>query len=468
MTNLGLTLRWEQHYRDDSSPAPEMSSSIVKGMPYATMVYEDFDDVNGKRGSSSLSSLLPTIASEIELERNPIADSDGRKELICSSTSSPPDGRASNKPLRVERELEMEFGASDYTWLVFFSEPVRVQCVVTEKGGVQIQVVERSDDDEPLVIRAALYKTCSSGRSPTDCHQERMHPTALLAGQGDFGTVLRQRAHLFPGPDTRFDYSVDDGARTIHMSFDWDVQRTKYTYNHSSTLSPSDGSGSTATAEEQKEPELLTYALPHHADLLLGGITYFKGDEQYCTASLVGPACLVEGFTWNMVEKVPDIDFRAPRPPGPWSIKNLSESLKRDLKFTLPSYYQRGAGDTYFSGKQLAKLARILLIAEELDELCSSSGKRAQQRYSTNDTREDAWKDYEEACRDSDVPSGSDISEAAKSLRESVEVWLNGKAETPFVFDSSCKFGSCIVIILRSLSFLTPLPFFRCTRGRCC
>ena len=48
-----------------------------------------------------------------------------------------------------------------------------------------------------------------------------------------------------------------------------------------------------------------------------------------------------------------------------------SKALLGDIGFELPDFFQRGAGDTYFSGKYLAKLARILLISEEVHDLCA-------------------------------------------------------------------------------------------------
>jgi hypothetical protein len=45
---------------------------------------------------------------------------------------------------------------------------------------------------------------------------------------------------------------------------------------------------------------------------------------------------------------------------------SLLAASKADLKYRLPQNYLIGAGDTYFSGKLLGRLARILIIADEL------------------------------------------------------------------------------------------------------
>ena len=67
-----------------------------------------------------------------------------------------------------------------------------------------------------------------------------------------------------------------------------------------------------------------------------------------------------------------------------------------------------GAGDTYFSGKMLAKLGRVLVIADEMGM------------------------------------KGSDKFEPALAhLRAGVEVWLNGSAESPFLYDQ--KWGGMVM-----------------------
>lgn len=50
-------------------------------------------------------------------------------------------------------------------------------------------------------------------------------------------------------------------------------------------------------------------------------------------------------------------------PPSPPDIRL---ALKTDIHYELPGNYMRGAGDTYFSGKMLSKLARIIIIAKEV------------------------------------------------------------------------------------------------------
>ena len=83
----------------------------------------------------------------------------------------------------------------------------------------------------------------------------------------------------------------------------------------------------------------------------------------------------------------------------------------------------------HFPGKMLAKLGRVLTIVEELKELCGQGM-----------TKEgDLSIDYEEVCRGAKLPTDRDVKKAVANLRGSVEIWLNGKAVTPFVYDDACK-----------------------------
>jgi hypothetical protein len=305
-----------------------MHSSITKGMPYATMRYERIHQV-GDSGEN----ILPTVTAEVPLAGNPIID--GGNEIQCHPSSKA-------KPFVVESEVKLFFKSSDFTWLVFVSEPVVMQCVLDENGMMSLQVVDWNEDsgvERDLVIRIALAVKCTSGVNPIYCHQEKLHPTALMLGQGNYVKQLRKHANFFPGPNTTFDYRFDD-AETATMVFDWDVQVMSDIALH-------------PVPANKTDLTLIGFALPHQFDIIAQVPP--ADHDIYCVATLIGPACLYEGPVWELEEKIPPMGFRAPRPVAPWAIGSIAESLQHDINFTLPHFYRRGIGDTYFSGKQLAK-----------------------------------------------------------------------------------------------------------------
>lgn len=369
-----------------------MQSTITKGMPYATMRFQSIHQL-GEQGES----ILPTVAAEVLLAGKPIVD--GVHKIICGSKS---------KPFVVKQEVQLFFQRSDFTWLVFVSEPVKMQCILDENEMMRLQVVgwdQDADVERELVVRIALSKKCSSGVNPIFCHQEKLHPTALLLGQGNYATQLRKHANFFSGPKTTFDYEFND-AETATMVFDWDVQEMSAIALH-------------PIAANTSKMSLIGFALPHHFDIIAQEPP--EDYDLYCVSTLIGPACLYEGAKWDLKEPIPAIGFRAPRPPAPWAMPALAKSLKHDINYTLPDFYKRGAGDTYFSGKMLAKLGRVLLISEEVEELCSN----------------DEDSEYAEACQGLSLPTKTEFSDALASLRSSVEIWINGTAEIPFVYDSA-------------------------------
>ena len=101
-----------------------------------------------------------------------------------------------------------------------------------------------------------------------------------------------------------------------------------------------------------------------------------------------------------MVEHLHRASFTAPRPPRKEMIYDIRQALKTDLKYELPDNYMRGAGDTYFSGKMLSKLARILIVADEVGGV-----------------------------------NQKDFNSAVHRLKSGVEIWLNGSAESPLLYD---------------------------------
>lgn len=411
-TALGLTMEWD---------ALPMTSSIVKGMPYTTMHYpKPLSNYN----------MLPTIASETKLSSAPLIDG-GDIMLDCR------EGNAS----RVDSDLQLSFKGSDFTWLVFFSEPVMVKCVEQDSAtGVMFQVVDTVTTDEEqnpdqLTVRAALLDKCTTGENQMFCaHRESASRT------NKYRKLLRESAHLYPGPKADVRYEIGSDNDKAVLTFDWDVRDMKKAWNDQSDAAQShlrrynsiDSADEEGGKKKATQPELIAYALPHHLHRIPQS-QFPWGDDSFCTHSIIGSICLVSGSCWNLTEDLPPIAFQAPRPPKLETLSALSMSLPTDLSFEMSKYYQQGAGDTYFSGKMLARMARVLLIAEELRNLCSTDNHDGLKYSLTSKER----KAYAEACGQIQLPSNEEMRAALSRLRDAVEVWINGEAITPFVYDTS-------------------------------
>jgi hypothetical protein len=363
-----------------------MTTSIVRGMPYATMTYPT---------SQSNNQIIPTIASEVTLLNNPLAD--GKTQVKCSN------GDAKVRSYHVKRELQMTFEESDFTWVAFFSRPVELHCVSNREGFenaktvIQFRQANGADSlEEELIARVALLTNCTTGKNPIYCRH--FQASESQSQMTEFAIVLRNHSGIYPGPATDIGYNIDSKNNIANVAFDWDA-RQMY--------------------DQDDEQELIVFALPHHLEDL-------SDMSDFCTPVLLGHSCLVVGSAWTLKEVLPPIGFNAERPPRPDALTLLSDALQDDLTFQIPEYYMRGAGDTYFSGKILAKVARILLIANEVRDICTRPSARI--------PSEDRGA-YLEACVNSTIPTVEEIEKLLGMLRRGVQVWIDGNAETPFVYD---------------------------------
>jgi endo-1,3(4)-beta-glucanase len=165
--------------------------------------------------------------------------------------------------------------------------------------------------------------------------------------------------------------------------------------------------------------ELLMYATPHHQGRLTPTIGSTNAiSKSGCVPTIHGKACPVTGQVWCMVEHLHRIGFNATRPIREEMLSDVRLALKTDIHFALADNYMRGAGDTYFSGKMLAKLARILIIAEETG---------IHESHHHNDDPHN---------REGKV-TRAEFDDALDRLRAGTSIWLNGEAESTLLYDAS-------------------------------
>ena len=100
------------------------------------------------------------------------------------------------------------------------------------------------------------------------------------------------------------------------------------------------------------------YALPHHMDILQSIKT-----ESITFETIKGKITAVGASKWTMNEKLTPITWDAPR-------DFTSASWKEAVRSALGSdyNYRASAGDPYFFGTQVGKMARLALIADSLGE----------------------------------------------------------------------------------------------------
>ena len=400
IARLAVELEWKGTVRNSNGYEPSIRSPVVRGSPYGTVQY--------------LHS-TPLLIVERELNAPIIVDQGvGNKQLLCGVGK----GNYSDTPVLVESELILQFSVSDHTWIVFLSEPTEFVCyqqrlpAVTSVNGhdfipgyVDPNFKEAVAEFglkavKPMkngMVRVALANNCTTGTSPVHCFERKPKDKTEAALVMD---MLRAHADAYPTYDadvsfTFPDTQTDSASEQIEVFLNWKPALM-------SQLRNKDVVGPDVDPFVTPKVELLMFALPHHTDKLhmkIGSSNRILGYG--CVPTLHGFACPVVGGSWAIFETLSGIDFHARRYVRPEMVSAIRKAVSKDLQYEIPLNYQKGAGDTYFSGKMVAKLARIILVAEEVG--------------------------FSEA---SPLMAG-----AIARLRSSVEIWLNGSAVSPLVYD---------------------------------
>ncbi len=110
---------------------------------------------------------------------------------------------------------------------------------------------------------------------------------------------------------------------------------------------------------------LLMMALPHHMDVLSSPST-----TSVVHNTIKGDMTGISGLSWTMEEPLTTIGFEAAQPIHPDYEQDVRNALAEDVGFAVT------AGDPYFGGKQFSALARLALIADELNEPALASQYR--------------------------------------------------------------------------------------------
>jgi len=113
---------------------------------------------------------------------------------------------------------------------------------------------------------------------------------------------------------------------------------------------------------------MLLNALPHHlARLAMPSLVNLE------SPTLTGTLRAVEGNTWTMTIPLTTIDWTAPRSLEPTWEAAVRTALTADVA-SMPTSVPR---DAYFGGKAIARLARLALVADELNEPTKAAAVRA-------------------------------------------------------------------------------------------
>jgi endo-1,3(4)-beta-glucanase len=265
----------------------------------------------------------------------------------------------------------------------------------------------------------ALVNQCTTGKSDI---QQHCLPENQMKDAEAYLNLLRENTAYPKTPKVEFDYQYKDNdeENKALITFDWDAQELQ-----------------THNASDSVDSDLLMFSLPHHQEQLEQGEeedAKTKTLDEFCLRSFHGMSCIIQGNSWTIVEKLgrPQ-SFIAARPPASWAIPDLAKALAVDIHYLLSDNLMRGAADTYFSGKLMARLGRVIEIAMELKDLAAGNG--AQDKYYDADPDEYALS--VQAAKKATLPTDEEVQAAIDQIKLGVVIWVNGKGEAPYVYDRS-------------------------------
>lgn len=303
-----------------------MDALIARGSPYNTF---------------SFTKSTPLITSLMSVQKQ-----DGlNANITVDGTLAPCNGN-----VVTGTAIGVSFIESDATWLIF-SDKTRVSWKCTASPFAL--TATKQADSSPLIVRLAMANNCTSGTGSHHCDLNSKKPR----DQTVWTQALIKNADVVP---TAGDASFGINANTATVRYSW----TTTTMSSGGSI---DVSGSS----------VLMVSLPHHRSVFDDAT---KGAEisevphvAYSTRGIGKPVLASE---WIMYLPLSPLDFSAPRPIDISMKKLITQAIitgpslfngsMGDKDYDVPGNYAIGAGDTYFGGKMLARLARVALIAEEV------------------------------------------------------------------------------------------------------
>mmetsp|Transcript_10461 Transcript_10461/g.25692 ORF Transcript_10461/g.25692 Transcript_10461/m.25692 type:complete len:766 (+) Transcript_10461:163-2460(+) len=331
-------------------------------------------------------------------------------------------------------------------------------------------VSAEEEEEEELVVRMALLDECTTGRGIIKAHCDNLKKLGYdtvsdkTKKSKEYLKVLREGAMLYPrspsvGTEFPMEEAEDGGGggeeqRATDVVFDWDAVPVR---SEGARVAPREVVASVVAGslglraenggeddnDNDDDDAFVMFALPHHLESLstnaMGSKAY---DDSLCLHTFHGRTCLVRGSAWRMsVSHGAPQSFVADRPPAADAIPSIAEALREDVGFELSPNVLRGAADTYFPAKILAKMGRIIEINEELKSLKNSDGD--EDTYDYPDASDGEIEDAVSAAADVALPTDEEVEALLDDLQRAVEIWLipggkeEGGAEAEFLYDAS-------------------------------
>lgn len=280
-----------------------MDVPLVRGSPFMAAIYNGLTPLV----------FAPIPASKMSVDR-------GNKTDVCTAGSTVKGSR-----------FEIEFQASDSTWVLYTSAPVVFVCNTSSSFALTATAPVSN-----LSMQWALVNNCTYGHG--------LH--CVMGKPADAATYTALIDQYSNTVVTGGDVSWVATGDTVSFTYAW------------KTLN-----GGT----------VLACALPHHVAHFDTTTAAGLQAANLGHRNIRGWNRMVAGNTWVLTLSLPPVSFTSPRAVPTQYTKTVLDALlnkgnSSDMNFDPPFNYQMGIGDTYFSGKMYAKQARIAMLADELGQ----------------------------------------------------------------------------------------------------
>ncbi|KAJ2608985.1 hypothetical protein H4S08_004239 [Coemansia sp. RSA 1365] len=243
---------------------------------------------------------------------------------------------------------------------------------------VSVQPLENAAADMPALSRVKLNSGAEWLIASKPAIQWKQ-TSGQLVGQAMY-TGFVQLAHLGDKPDSNIQvlqqyagtYATEGLVTYSKIEGSGDARSANIVlYYKTNADAGGDTSNTYDTPGVPSTNKLLSFVLPHHVDrldskiLLSPGLTGFRSSK--------GPLKSIGSNSFSYMQKLETVDFTGTNPIADADKARIQEQLAKDMAKVKVS-----ASDPYFFGKGVARVARLLQIAQEIGDTASASKLQTQ------------------------------------------------------------------------------------------
>jgi len=380
---LSVSIEWKGG-EGGSSSSSSATTTLVQGDPYVTLNL----DIEGEEEEGF------SISSEQTLILASRGDGSlGSKPVVCD----PNKDKSKRQRTVTGSVFDIYASGTDETWRLYtFPSEVELECPYPKDVNHTATQIKLTNSEFKGVIRMAVVSNCTTGVAK-HCHgpsglplpEDQVSTPSFAAALDAYSSVVLKGGNV--------DYDIDNETNTLSLRLIYE----SYSLNKESS-------------SESVVPLLL--ALPHHIAAMSSQYSTEGNNNNIAGGhrSMLGMQVPIAATSIDLSLPLPSVLWGDERELNSDSSKLVRKALLDEADYDLTKQWRLGVGDPYNAGKLNARIARLAMIASQLDE-----------------------------------------SEIADSFLDKLEkyqaLWLSGESPNPLIYDQDmggivscgCLFDSC-------------------------